>query len=176
MRRGVFLDRDGVINRVVLKNGRPYPPQALSKFELLGGVREAVRALRRAGFCIIVVTNQPDVGTGKQTRETVEAIHTHLRELIDVDEIKVCFHLDADQCKCRKPKPGMLFQAAEEWRVDLRSSYMIGDRWRDIEAGKAAGCRTILVGNGYAEKAADNPDAVVDSLQQAAAMILAAVI
>ena len=176
MKRGVFLDRDGVINQVVLRNGRPYPPPSLSEFELFEGVQEAVSALRRAGFCMIVVTNQPDVATGLQRREAVETIHTNLRERLELDDIKTCFHVDADQCHCRKPKPGMLLEAAEEWRVDLKRSYMIGDRWRDIEAGQAAGCKTILIGNGYREKFTKDPNVTVDSLQEAAEMILASAI
>lgn len=176
MRRGVFLDRDGVINRVMLKDGRPHPPASLSDLELLSGVPEAVKALRQAGFRVIVVTNQPDVATGVQRREIVEAMHACLLARTDVDAVKVCFHVDGDRCACRKPKPGLLLQAAEEWDIDLTRSYMIGDRWRDIEAGRAAGCKTILVGCGYAEQAAKAPDAVADSLQEATAMILAAAV
>ncbi len=176
MKRGVFLDRDGVINRVLLRDGRPHPPASLLELELLGGVPEAIQALRQAGFRIIVVTNQPDVATGVQSRETVEAMHAYLLERIEVDAIKVCFHVERDHCACRKPKPGMLLQAAEEWDLDLKRSYMIGDRWRDIEAGCAAGCKTILVGSGYAEKAAEDPNAVVDSLREASRMILAATV
>ncbi|MBI3493211.1 MAG: HAD family hydrolase [Acidobacteria bacterium] len=174
MTRGVFVDRDGVINRALLKNGRAYAPTSLAELDLIDGVPETVRSLRQAGFLVIVVTNQPDVATGVQSRETVEAIHAHLRARIDVDDIKACFHVDGDQCACRKPKPGMLLQAAEEWDVNLKQSYMVGDTWRDIEAGRAAGCKTILVGSGYAEKPALDPDAVVESLREAAAMILAA--
>ena len=173
MKRGVFLDRDGVINRVFLKGGRPHPPASLCQFEMLVGVPEAIQALRQAGFRIIVVTNQPDVATGVQSRETVEAMHAYLLERIEVDAIKVCFHIDSDHCPCRKPKPGMLLQAADEWCLDLKRSYMIGDRWRDIEAGYTAGCKTILVGGGYAEKAAESPDVVVDSLWEASRVILA---
>ena len=174
--KAVFLDRDGVINRVMRKDGRPHPPASMSDLELLSGVPEAVQALRQAGFRVIVVTNQPDVATGVQRRETVEAMHAYLLERIDVDAVKVCFHVDGDRCACRKPKPGLLLQAAEEWDIDLTRSYMIGDRWRDIEAGRAAGCKTILVGRGYAEQAAKDPNAVADSLQDATAMILAAAI
>ena len=176
MTRGVFVDRDGVLNRAIVRNGRTYAPSSLAEFELLGGVSEAIRSLRQAGFRVIVVTNQPDVATGVQTRETVEAMHSHLRSHVDVDAIKACFHVDGDQCACRKPKPGMLLQAAQEWDVDLTQSFMIGDTWRDIEAGRAAGCKTILVGSRYAEPPAPDPDAVVASLQEAASMILAAAV
>lgn len=172
MNRAVFLDRDGVINRVILRAGKPYSPQALADFELLPGVLEAVRSLHDAGFLIIVATNQPDVGAGRQTRAGVEAIHVHLREALPVDDIKVCYHTDSDGCACRKPKPGMLLDAAEEWGVDLVSSVMVGDRWRDVEAGKAARCRTILIENTYDERRAEGFDAVVSSLLEASHLIL----
>jgi len=171
-RRAVFLDRDGVINRVVVREGRPFPPASVRDVEFLAGVAEAIEALRRAEFRIIVVTNQPDVATGLQQRETVEAIHARLRASFPIDDIKVCYHADQDGCSCRKPKPGLLFEAAAQWSLDLTRSFMVGDRWRDIEAGKAAGCKTILVGAGYAERQAERPDAVVASLLEASRVIL----
>jgi len=171
--RAVFLDRDGVINRVVLRNGRPYPPSSVDELEFLPGVSEAIDALHQAGFRIIVVTNQPDVATGVQRREAVEAIHERIRCEFPIDDIKVCYHVDSDGCTCRKPKPGMLLGAAAKWSLDLGQSFMVGDRWRDIEAGRAARCRTILVRSNYAERQAEKPDAVVDSLLEASALILA---
>jgi D-glycero-D-manno-heptose 1,7-bisphosphate phosphatase len=171
-RRAVFLDRDGVINRVVLRQGRPYPPPTLDEFEFLPGVIEAVHVLHRAGFCLIIVTNQPDVATGSQRREIVEAMHSHIRNTLPVDEIKVCYHADQDGCLCRKPRPGMLLQAAQDWSIDLRQSFVVGDRWRDIEAGKSAQCKTILVRADYHERQADSPDVIVHSLLQASAWIL----
>ena len=173
MNRAVFLDRDGVINRAVLRDGRPFPPASAHAVEWLPRVAEALRALRGAGFRIIVVTNQPDVGRGTQSRDAVEAIHQELLRRFPIDEIKVCYHTDEDGCECRKPRPGMLLEAARAWGVDLRQSVMIGDRWRDIEAGKAAGCKTILIAQKYAERKAEQPDAVVESLAEASALICA---
>ena len=173
MKRAVFIDRDGVINRAVVRDGKPYPPQDLSDFELLPGVPEAVRSLHEAGFRLIVATNQPDVGAGRQTRDNVEAIHAHLRATLPIDDIKVCYHTDADLCACRKPKPGMLLDAAQQWQIDLSSSVMVGDRWRDVDAGKAAGCRTILIESGYDERQAEGFDAAVPSLLEASRLILA---
>ena len=170
--RAVFLDRDGVINRVILREGRAYPPASADDLELLPGVGPALDALRRGGFRLIVVTNQPDVGKGFQQREAVEAIHARLRAALPLDEIKVCYHVDEDGCSCRKPKPGMLLDAARAWRLELAQSVMVGDRWRDIEAGKAAGCKTILVQGGYDERQAESPDAIVSSLAQASELIL----
>src|SRR5262249_36737302 len=146
---------------------------SLAEFELFSDVPAALTGLRRARYRLIVVTNQPDVATGVQRREVVEAIHDHLRRTLPLDDIRVCYHVDRDFCSCRKPKPGMLLEAARQWGIDLTTSFMVGDRWRDIDAGKAAGCKTILVRGNYEERAAENPDATVDSLLEASDLILA---
>lgn len=172
VRSGVFLDRDGVINRAIIRNGKPYAPESIDSFEFLPGVLEAITSLRVAGFCLIVITNQPDVGAGRQTRSTVEAMHNQLRATLDVDDVRVCYHIDADECECRKPKPGMILDAAHHWNIDLARSVLVGDRWRDIEAGKAAGCRTILVGQSYDERQACGYDAAVPSLLDASHLIV----
>lgn len=172
MNRAVFLDRDGVINRAVVRGGRPYPPATVGELEILPGVAEAVGALRQAGYRVIVATNQPDVATGVQNREVVEAMHARVRAELAVDDIRVCYHTDRDGCACRKPKPGMLLAAAKDWSLDLGLCVMVGDRWRDIGAGSAAGCRTILIGGGYGEPFAVAPDAVAASLSEASRLIL----
>ena len=173
MNRAVFLDRDGVINRAVVRDGRPYPPPSVDDVEILPGVAESIRTLHGRGFKVIVVTNQPDVATGAQRREAVEAIHNRLRRCLLLDDIKVCYHTDADRCACRKPKPGMLLEAANDWSIVLKRSFLVGDRWRDIEAGKAVGCRTFYVDYGYKEKRPENPDVTVKSLEEAARLIVA---
>lgn len=172
MKRAVFLDRDGVLNRSMVRDGRPYAPTRLEDFTLLTGVPAAVDRLREAGFLAIVVTNQPDIATGKQTLATLSDMHKRLRERITLDDIRVCSHADAELCACRKPKPGMLLAAAQDHGIDLAHSYMIGDRWRDIAAGQAAGCMTIFVDRGYDEPRPDSPDAIVADLPQAADWIL----
>ena len=172
MTRAVFLDRDGVINRAVIKQGRPYPPPSVKDLEFLPRVKEAVEKLKRADFRLIVVTNQPDVATGLQHREVVEAMHAKICRELPIDDIKVCYHNDEDECSCRKPNPGMLLEAAEEWSLDLQRSFIVGDRWRDIEAGQAAGCKTILIRYQYDERQPDKPDALVDSLLEASELIL----
>lgn len=169
--RAVFLDRDGVINEAVLCDGRPYPPPDLASFRLYDGAVDAVARLRAAGFRVIVVTNQPDVRTGKQTREVVDAMHERLRRELAIDDVRACFHVDADDCACRKPKPGMLFEAALAWRLSLALCFLVGDRWRDVEAGRAAGCRTFWIDRGYRERRPD-PDWTVASLGEAADRIL----
>jgi len=173
MKRAVFLDRDGVINETMVLDGRPVAPASVDAVQLRPGVEEALEALRRAGFLLIVVTNQPDVGKGLVRREAVETIHAALRRRLPLDDLKVCYHVDADGCACRKPKPGLLLEAARERGIDLGQSVMVGDRWRDIEAGRAAGCRTVLVRASYDERPAERPDAAVDSLSEASAWILA---
>ena len=170
--RAVFLDRDGVLNRVVVRNGRPYPPASVEELEILPGVAEALRDLKAAGFRLIVATNQPDVGKGLQRRDVVEACHERLRQSLPIDAIQVCYHVDADACLCRKPRPGMLLEAARRWGIDLARSYVIGDRWRDVEAGRAAGCKTVWMKCDYDERPPEAPDAVVASLCEASRLIL----
>lgn len=176
MNRAVFLDRDGVINEARLQEGRPYPPANLEQFKLLPGVPETIASLRGAGFKIIIVTNQPDVATGIQRREVVEAMHDKLRTLGLCDDIKVCYHTDLEGCECRKPLPGMLMEAAREWEVDLANSFMVGDRWRDVAAGKAAGCFTFFIDYEYQEQRPAEPDAVIGSLEEAGTLILKKII
>jgi D-glycero-D-manno-heptose 1,7-bisphosphate phosphatase len=172
MRRAVFLDRDGVINRAVLRNGKPYPPADLTEFEYLAGVQGAINELRKAGYLIIVVTNQPDVSSGIQSESMVHLIHQKIIQDGLCDEVKVCFHLDRHGCRCRKPKPGMLLEAANRWNINLADSFMVGDRWRDIGAGKAAGCFTYFIDYQYEEQMQFEPDVMVKSLEEAANHIL----
>lgn len=172
-RRAVFLDRDGVINKAFVRDGRPYPPASLSQLEILPGVEEALGRLRKAGFRLIVVTNQPDVARGTQTSEVVEAMHAMLRSRLPLDEVLTCYHDNADRCVCRKPAPGLLLAAAEKYRIDLAASYMVGDRWRDVEAGRRAGCTTLFVDYQYGETEPIQPHVRVDSLTAATDWILA---
>lgn len=172
LHRAVFLDRDGVINRAIVRDGKPYPPDCLAALEVLPGVAQALSRLREAGFLNVIATNQPDVATGKQRLEVVEAMHRRLAETLCIDAVQVCYHVDADACLCRKPRPGMLLEAAEELGIDLGQSFMVGDRWRDIAAGQAAGCQTFFIDYGYAEKRPEPPYVSVESLLAAAELIL----
>lgn len=169
--KAVFLDRDGVINRAVVRDGKPHPPDRIEDLEVLDGVPDALHKLRDAGFRLIVVTNQPDVARGTQTREAVEAMHARLTAELAVDEVIACYH-DGDDCDCRKPKPGALVAAAERHGVELEQSFMVGDRWRDIEAGQRAGCRCLFVDHGYAEQQPAGSFVRVPSLAAAADWIL----
>jgi len=152
VRRAVFLDRDGVINRPMVRDGLPYPPGGLDELELLPGVPGALHDLKRAGFVLIVVTNQPDVARGSTPRALVEGINKILADALPIDRVFVCYHDSSSDCLCRKPRPGMLQAGALEFDIDLARSYMVGDRWRDIEAGINAGCATIFIDCGYTEK------------------------
>jgi D-glycero-D-manno-heptose 1,7-bisphosphate phosphatase len=168
-RAAVFLDRDGVINRAIIRNGRPYPPATVDELEVPDDALAALRQLKAAGFALVVVTNQPDVARGQQTRAAVEAINAALAERLPLDEIRVCYHDDADDCDCRKPRPGLLLRPPA---YDLSRSVMVGDRWRDIGAGRRAGCRTVLIDAGYDEAMPEPPDIRVRSLAEATAWIL----
>jgi D-glycero-D-manno-heptose 1,7-bisphosphate phosphatase len=171
-RSAVFLDRDGVINVAAVRDGRPYPPTSVAELTILPGVSAALTELKRAGYALVVVTNQPDVARGAQTRAAIDAIHARLRIELPVDALYCCFHDDADDCACRKPRPGSLLVAARELSLDLGASFMVGDRWRDIEAGRRAGCAAIFIDRGYHERRPDDPDAVVGSLPEAVDWIL----
>jgi len=170
-RRAVFLDRDGVLNESIVRQGKPYAPLSLAGFKLLPGVGDALQSLRDAGFLNIVVTNQPDVSAGKAKREDIDAIHAELKKL-PIDEVKVCFHGDAEQCACRKPRPGLLLEAASEHAIDLPSSFLVGDRWRDVGAAHAAGCTALFVDYRYLERRPAPPYIEVKSLPEAAALII----
>lgn len=166
MHQAVFFDRDGVINVPVVRDGRPYPPRDVAELRWMPGVHETLRTLHERGFLLFVVTNQPDVARGTTARSDVEAIHQRILDELPIERIYVCYHDDADACDCRKPKPGMILQASRDYPVDRSTSWLVGDRWRDIAAGRAAGCRTILVQHGYSERAATDFDARVDQLSE----------
>jgi D-glycero-D-manno-heptose 1,7-bisphosphate phosphatase len=171
-RGAVFLDRDGVLVAARVVANRPYPPASADEVELLPGVVDACSRLRTAGYALLVVTNQPDIARGTTTRESVDAINRRVAELVAVDGIYVCPHDDSDRCDCRKPKPGLLLQASREWDIDLGHSFMVGDRWRDVAAGKAAGCANIFIDCEYDEPRPQGPDVAVLNLTEAAEWIL----
>ena len=172
MQTGVFLDRDGVLIRSDIQDGKPFAVLGTDDMDILPGVAQALETLKQTGFRLIGITNQPDVATGKQDKNVVEEMNRRLQETLAIDAFKTCYHVDADNCTCRKPKPGMIIDAAQEWNIDLEQSFMIGDRWRDIDAGRAAGCKTLFIDYGYNEPAPDNPDFIVGSLVDAAQVIL----
>ena len=174
MRRAVFLDRDGVLNEARLRDGLPHPPASVGEVVVLPGVPEACRRLADAGWLLVVVTNQPDIARGTTTVAEVSAINEAVVAGLAIDEVVVCPHDDVDRCDCRKPAPGMLLDAAGRLGVDLGASALVGDRWRDIDAGAAAGVQTFFIDHGYAEALRQRPDRVVGCLAEAADLLLGA--
>ncbi|MGH8023247.1 MAG: D-glycero-alpha-D-manno-heptose-1,7-bisphosphate 7-phosphatase [Limisphaerales bacterium] len=175
--RIVFLDRDGVINRALEQGGKPRPPSSPAQFEILPEVPSACASLKAAGFLLVVATNQPDVGRGTLDKSVVEEIHALMMARLPIDRVEVCYHpgLGQSRCECRKPEPGMLVRAARELNARLSQCWMIGDRWRDVDCGRAAGCRTIFIDRGYAEELRQQPDFRAKDLLEAARIILAEV-
>jgi len=171
----VFLDRDGVINIPDFKGGRSYAPRTLEGIKYYPGVKNSLAELKAAGFFLIVVTNQPDVGKQDIELSVVEAIHTKMKRELAIDTIKACYHTKEDACSCRKPKPGMLEAALSEYNILLEDSYMVGDRDSDIKAGQAVGIRSIFLDLKYdrnIEPMPANPYAICTSLKEAANIIL----
>lgn len=151
IQRAVFLDRDGILNRAVVRDGKPFPPSNLAEVEILPGAVTSLRQLADSGHVLIGITNQPDVARGTQSRKVVESINALIQSDLPIREIFVCYHDQADECDCRKPKPGLILQAAQKYELDLSHSWMVGDRWKDIVAGQAAGAKTIFVDYQYTE-------------------------
>jgi D-glycero-D-manno-heptose 1,7-bisphosphate phosphatase len=173
MKKAVFFDRDGVLNKAFVRNGKPYSPRTFCEFIVVAEASALLETLRSSGFWLVVVTNQPDVARGKMARRELERMHCYLRQQLPLDAIEVCEHDDTDRCFCRKPMPGLLTAAAARDGILLRESFMVGDRWRDIEAGRSAGCRTVLIGDGYGEASVSQPDIGVARLGDAVQWILA---
>jgi D-glycero-D-manno-heptose 1,7-bisphosphate phosphatase len=169
-RCAVFLDRDGVLVETFVRGNRAYAPVSLEEFRVVGGAAEQVARLRTAGLLPLVFTNQPEVAGGVVSSATLDRMHVELRAAVPVADIFVCPHQTDDGCGCRKPKPGLLYAAARKWQVDLTASFVVGDRWRDIEAGRAVGCYTILLERPYSR--CEAADARVSDLARAVDVIL----
>ncbi|MGO9905073.1 MAG: D-glycero-alpha-D-manno-heptose-1,7-bisphosphate 7-phosphatase [Solirubrobacteraceae bacterium] len=171
-RPAVFLDRDGVLNKAIIRSGRPHPPESLAELHVLPGVPEACRDLRAAGLTLVCVTNQPDIARGAQDPAMVVAMNDRLRELLGLHEVVVCPHDDNDGCSCRKPLPGMILGAARREDLDVSRSVTVGDRWRDVEAGRAAGTWTVFIDRGYDERQPERADLTVKNLKEAVPWII----
>jgi transaldolase len=169
----VFLDRDGVLNDAVVRDGRPHPPPSLADLTVPANVPVLVRRLREAGYVTVGVTNQPDVARGRQSRVVADALNDAVGRAAGLDALLVCYHDDRDHCACRKPAPGLLTEAARRLHLDLAASIMVGDRWRDVVAGQRAGCRTVFIDYDYREEKPMPPaDATVRSLEEGVTWIL----
>ena len=172
MKRAVFLDRDGVINRVKLVNGLPMPPSVVEEIEILDGVAEALSIFKENDFLTVVITNQPDVARGKTTQSKVDEINSIIGKAVQLKYFYICPHDDSDNCKCRKPAPGLIQLAASELGIDVAKSYFVGDRWRDIAASQSAGCQAFFIDCSYPEKQPEMPFTRVSSLIEAAHLIV----
>jgi D-glycero-D-manno-heptose 1,7-bisphosphate phosphatase len=174
-RPAVFLDRDGTLNVQVVRGGKPYPPANLDEFRLFPDAPAACRDLKAAGYALVVATNQPDVGRGDQPQAEVEAMNDLLCQLLpEIERVEVCYDPGrGEPSRRRKPEPGMLLDAAAALGLDLQRSWMVGDRWRDIDCGQRAGTRTVFIDFAYAEELRLPPDFTVKSLAQAVEVILA---
>lgn len=170
-RKAVFLDRDGVINKAVVIDGKPFPPTSINELEIIEGVERGIETLRKAGYKIFVVTNQPDVARGKTSESSILEINEYLQDKLKIDEVFCCFHDEPDHCNCRKPKPGMILDLSERWNIDLSKSFLIGDRWRDILSAKNARVRSILIDYNYDERY-ETPDFSSTSFEDAINYIL----
>jgi D-glycero-D-manno-heptose 1,7-bisphosphate phosphatase len=175
-RRAVFLDRDGVLNRALVRNGHPHPPSRVEDFELYNDVAAGCARLKAANFLLVVITNQPDVGRGTQSREAVEAMHVKMQSALpSLDRIEICYHAGeryGEPCDCRKPRPGLILRAAAKLKIDLRASYVIADRWRDVDCAHAAGCKAIFIQRGYEESLREVPDFTVTNFSEAVNTVL----
>lgn len=171
--RAVFLDRDGVLNSAVVRDGKPAAPLSLESFRISQDAGPCLHELKRRGFLLIVISNQPDVARGRLLLSAVNEMHDRLRAVLPLDDILVCFHDTEDNCACRKPRPGLLLEAQDKYSVDLSRSFLIGDRWRDVDAGNAAGSKTVLIDRGYLERGPSTPPAArVTSLREAVSWVL----
>ena len=169
--KAVFLDRDGVINEVIMREGKVSCPWKIEEFKILPDVKNYLKSLKEMGFLNVIFTNQPDISRGFLKREELEKMHKIIEEELPVDEIAFCPHDDKDNCSCRKPKPGLILEAAKKWSLDLKNSFVIGDGWKDVLAGKSAGCKTILIRRNYNQDLKDYYDFEVNSLKEAVEII-----
>lgn len=169
-KRAVFLDRDGVLSEPVIQGNRAYAPLTLDQFRLVEGASGQIQRLRSAGLLCIVFTNQPEVARGHLPPQALDSMHHRLRKEIAVDDVLICVHDTNEGCECHKPQPGMIYEAARKWAIELPASFVIGDRWRDIEAGRTAGCYTVLIDRPYSNCAV--ADASAANLTEAVEIVL----
>jgi len=172
LNRAAFLDRDGVINEALIKNGIPFSPSSVADLKIISGVQSAISKLRKHGYIPVVITNQPDVSRGRLNPDSLNAIHRFLAEKLGIDHFFVCPHDDIDNCECRKPKPGMIRDAASKLKIDLSKSFLVGDRWKDVEAGHLAGVNVYFIDYFYSELRPKLPYERVSSLSEAVEMEL----
>src|SRR3989344_4070411 len=147
--KALFLDRDGIINKIIARDDKQTSPRSFEEFELTPGIKEILKEFKNRGFLNIIITSQPEVERGLVTKEEIDKMHDFIKDNLLIDDLLVCFHDDYHNCDCRKPKPGLFFGSAKKWDVDLSKSFMLGDTHKDIRAGRSAGVKTILIDTFY---------------------------
>jgi D-glycero-D-manno-heptose 1,7-bisphosphate phosphatase len=145
MMQGVFIERDGILNRVRVERQHQVSPLTLEEFHVNEALFPLLGKLKAEGLLVIGTTNQPGLSRGYQSRRELERMHEKLARALPLDDILTCPHDDADHCSCRKPKPGLLMEAAFKWHLELERSFVISDKWQDAEAARAAGCTSLLL-------------------------------
>jgi len=167
MKAAAFLDRDGVLNSSIILEGVPCPPRSISEVEILPGVRSAVELLIHNDYLPIVITNQPDISRGSQSISEINKINEYIGTEVGLSSFYICPHDDEDRCLCRKPMPGLIMLAKKELGIDLSKSFLVGDRWRDIQAGQAVNLPTFFIDYSYPEFQPKRPFTRVHSLLEA---------
>ena len=168
----IFLDRDGVINKPIIIDNKPYSPRNKYQFELLPNIEKYLKKIHSLGFLTIIITNQPDISTNHINENLLNEFHDIIKNKMPITDIYVCKYIDTDDCYCRKPKPGLILTAAKKYKINLKKSYFIGDRWKDIDAANKAGCHSIFIDYGYKEKLKTTPINNVKSVKEAFEIIL----
>jgi D-glycero-D-manno-heptose 1,7-bisphosphate phosphatase len=167
VRRVVFLDRDGVVTVPREVSGKGYAARSISELQFYNDAAESVLRLKAARFDVVIVTNQPDISAGLITLSTLDDIHGVVATHLKVDRIRTCTHLAVDACQCRKPLPGLLIAEGVEEPLSFASSWMVGDRDSDIEAGRAVGCRTIFIDRSWVSETGEKADVTAADLAHA---------
>jgi len=169
--KAIFLDRDGVLNKAPIINGIPQSPKEIDDVKIISKTYSALKKLKLMGFCLVIITNQPDFRRGTTSKTKLQTLNNHIGKLTKIQNIYTCFHDDLDNCLCRKPKPGLILMAANDLNIKLSESYLIGDRWKDIEAAQNAGVQGFFIDYKYKERQPELPYIAVDSLYHAATYI-----
>jgi len=168
----VFLDRDGVINLPIVINKKPYSPRRIEEFIFTSEIKNLISKVVNHGYKVIVITNQPDIASGDLSESLLNYFHQRIIDEMLVDDIFVCKHLSSDNCNCRKPKPGLILEAALKHKINLKESFFIGDRWKDVDAANNVECHSIFIDYGYREKLKTVPKNCVKNLNAAFEVIL----
>ena len=171
MKRGIFFERDGILNVACVEHQHQVSPLTLEEFRVNAAIAPLLSTLKAAGFLLIATTNQPGLSHGYLSRRELDRMHELLRCKLPLDDILVCPHDEIDRCPCHKPKPGLLVEAAFKWHLNLDRSYVVSEKWQDAEAARTIGCTSLLlnspwIGSGHHDFVLPDLEAIVDKIQQ----------